>query len=89
MTTITLPDDLAQRLADAAQRRGLTTEQLALEKLGQAFPDATTPLVEGPLYDILKPFIGRIASGSEVSLSQDCGEHFTDHLVEKHQRGEL
>ena len=89
MTTITLPDDLAQRLADAARIQGLTPEQLALDQLRHAFPETSTPPAEGSLYDFLKPFIGRIASGSETSLSQDCGERFTDGLVEKHQRGEL
>lgn len=88
MTTITLPDDLAQRLADAAKLRGTTPEQLALDGLRQAFPVVESEPIAPPagsLYDFLKNHIG-VIDGPREAFSDDTGRRFADGLVEDSQR---
>ena len=40
------------------------------------------------LFDFLKDYIG-VVSGSGEANSEDCGEKFTDYLVEKKKAGRL
>ncbi len=85
MSTITLPPDLAERLADEARRRGTTPELLALEGLRRLFAPAsgetmpTNGTSPGPsnLYEYLGDFIGGVA-GSGEALSEDCTCWYTD-----------
>jgi hypothetical protein len=91
MTTITLPPEIEAPLADAARKKGTTPQLLAVETLRQRFPPSETPV--GPdesqtLYDFLAGDIG-VVEGFGEALSENCGERFTDWLVEKHKAGRL
>ena len=91
MTTITLPPEIEAPLADAARKQGMTPELLALETLRQQFPPAKpepAPKEGETLYDYLKDYIGAV-SGSGEAFSQNCGERFTDYLMEKQKAGKL
>jgi hypothetical protein len=91
MTTIILPPEIETPLAEAARQQGTTPEQLALETLRKSFApkENGTPEKSGEtLYDFLKDYIGTVA-GSGEALSEDCGEKFTDYLVEKKKAGRL
>ncbi|MBI2805928.1 MAG: hypothetical protein HYX68_13185 [Planctomycetes bacterium] len=92
MTTITLPPEIEIPLAEAACEQGITPEQLALQTLRTSFaPKANGAPPEKPaetLYDFLKGYVGTL-SGSGESFSENCGERFTDYLVEKKKAGRL
>lgn len=91
MTTITLPPDLEVRVFDEARRQGTTTEQLALDSLRRLFTPATrnsATVDDKTLFDSLCGYIGAV-SGSGTALSENCGQHFTDGLVEKQQQRRL
>ncbi len=91
MTTITLPPDLDERLSEEARQRGTTPELIEIDGLRRLYPAPSPeePPVDGKtLFDSLSDIIG-IVEGSGESLSEDCGRHFTDGLVEKHRRGQL
>jgi hypothetical protein len=92
MTTITLPPEIEAPLAEAARKKGTTTELLALESLRQLFPPesrgAAPPEGATNLLEYLGDFVGSL-QGTGESFSQDCGERFTDYLVEKKKAGRL
>lgn len=89
--TITLPPEIEAPLSEQARQYGTTPESLAVETLRKAF---ATQKIEEPqahertLYDRLSPYIGAV-EGTGESFSENCGERFTDYLVEKKQRGHL
>ena len=91
MTTITLPPDLEQVLAEEANKRGTTSELLALDSLRQLF---ASPQTKGgkeqneTLFDFLSGHIGTV-SGTTEALSKDCGTHFAEGMAEKKRRGRL
>lgn len=90
MVTIALPYDIEEPLSEEARKRGLTPEQLALETLRATFKlssegEGREP---GTLFDFLAGYIGTI-EGSPERLSEDCGQRFTDGLLEKQRRGHL
>jgi hypothetical protein len=87
--TITLPPEIEAPLAEQARQRGTTPESLAVETLRQAFQKpAEEPPPGGTLYDALKDYSG-VVEGTGESFSENCGERFTDYLVEKKRRGHL
>ncbi len=89
MTTIVLPPDLEVDLTQQANREGKTIETVALERLRQS--PLSQPLPATPpknLKEFLGEMIGRL-DGSNESLSENCGERFTDYLVEKQKAGKL
>ena len=91
MTTITLPPEIEMPLSEAARKQGTTTEQLALETLRKSFVPQRNGVPYQPgetLYDSLKEYIGAVA-GSGEAFSENCGERFTDGLVEKKKAGRL
>ena len=88
MTTLTIPPELADRLADEARRRGTTPELLALDALRRLVAPPADNCTGGTLHDFLAGYIGTVR-GSGEPLSEECGKHFTDGLVEKQQRGRL
>jgi hypothetical protein len=91
MTTITLPTDIEQPLAEAARKNGTTPEQLAVESLRKLFVPLVPPADKGAkptLYDLLGDYIGSVV-GSGVAYSERCGERFAEAMVEKRQRGKL
>ena len=89
MTTIHIPPDLEGRLVDEARRLGTTPELLAVEGLRQLF---SLPLAgngydgQGTLLDFLGGHVGAV-SGTNEPISENCGNRFTDTLVEKQRRG--
>ena len=88
MTTITLPPEIEASLSDAARQQGTTPEALAVETLRKSFAPKQNGIPPKPgetLYDFIKDYIGAV-EGSGEPLSENCGEHFTDYLVEKHRK---
>lgn len=88
---ITLPPEIEGPLAEQARQCGTTPESLAVETLRRAFvpPGAEEPPAsERTLHDRLVSYIGAI-EGTGENLSENCGDQFTDYLVEKKQRGHL
>ena len=92
MITILLPHDLEDALTEEAQRRGTTPELLVLDSLRTLFvpvPAVAESVSErATLADFLAGYIGTV-EGSHEALSDNCGQHFAEDLVEKQQRGRL
>ncbi|HYV34886.1 MAG TPA: hypothetical protein VE988_04225 [Gemmataceae bacterium] len=91
MTTIIVPPDLETPLAEQARRQGITPEALVLDMLrGQLVETpAGKPVSSGrSLLDLLGDNIGTI-EGTGESLSENCGQRFTEGLVEKRKQGRL
>ena len=59
MSTLHLPDELAERLAAEASLRGMSVEELAAEALAARFAEAGSD----PGHEALEAFIGSGASG--------------------------
>jgi hypothetical protein len=58
-TTVHLPDDLAERLAAEAARRGISVDEVAAEALAARYPQAGSDRGR----DALEAFIGSGSSG--------------------------
>lgn len=89
--TITLPPEIEGPLAEQARLRGTTPESLVVETLRKAFVAAEAEQAspqEGTLYDRLVGYIGTVEGTGETN-SQNCGERFTEYLLEKKRRGHL
>jgi hypothetical protein len=91
--TITLPPEIEGPLAEQARLHGTTPEALAVESLRRLFNGApasvSVPPPEGEsMYDHLKDYIG-IVSGTGESFSENCGNRFTEGLLEKKRHGHL
>ena len=91
MITISLPSDLEGALLEAAQRQGTTPELLVLDSLRILFLPAPAPKEtthrDATLADFLAGYIG-VVEGTTEALSDNCGQHFVEGLLEKQQRGE-
>ena len=94
---IELPADIEQALAEAAKKRGISPESLALEYLHEYFlgsrpsaPDKEEPANMG---DFLADHIGVLDSSEFVSgpsdLSEDTGRRFTEGLRKQREEGRL
>lgn len=86
--TIHLPPDLERPLTEEARKKGTTAELLAIDSLRRLFPqDQGEGAAAQPktLLDLLGDSVGAVA-GSGEAWSENCGERFTDGLVEKHRR---
>jgi hypothetical protein len=59
MTTVHLSEDLGQRLAAEAARRGMSVDEVAAEALAARYPQPASD----PGYDALEAFIGSGSSG--------------------------
>lgn len=91
MTTITLPPEIEETVAQQAQRQGTTTELLALDVLRRSFappPEAEKADMGDTLYDFLRGYIGTV-NGSSEAFSEDCGEKFAEGMAQKQQEGRL
>lgn len=87
--TISVPPEIEGPLADQAKLQGMAPEALAVETLRKAFPALPDEPVPGEtLYDAIKDFIG-VVEGTGESLPQDCGDRFTEYLLDKKRRGHL
>jgi hypothetical protein len=91
MTTITLPPEVAEPLAEEARKKGTTPELLAVDCLRKLFTLSLTlePSAAGEtLFDFLVGYAGTI-SGTTEALSEHCGQRFAQGLLEKQQRGRV
>jgi hypothetical protein len=87
MSTITIPPEIEASLADAARKKGITPESLAVENLRKHF-SPTEPDQTKTLHDYLAGYIGAV-EGTGEALSENCGEKCTDWLVEKRKADRL
>jgi hypothetical protein len=91
MTTITLPPEVEEPLAEEAQRQGTTPELLAIGCLRKLFVPGLTevqPSEGETLSDFLAGYVGTV-NGATDPLSEDCGRRFVQGLVEKQPPGRL
>ncbi|MDQ6925647.1 MAG: hypothetical protein M3154_05350 [Candidatus Eremiobacteraeota bacterium] len=94
---ITLTSDIEQALLEQAQRRGITTEQFALETLRQQFVYSTqsesSAEAQGTLADFLAASIGVLHSNEHVPggarMSEATSEEFAKWLTEKREQRPL
>jgi len=96
MTTITLPPEIEETVAQQAHQQGTTTELLALDVLRRTFPPALEPLEEKSgtsLFDLLKNHIGVIHSSEHVTdgaqMATDSGKKFAEGMARKRREGKL
>jgi len=71
MSVVHLPDELVDRLAAEAARRGISVDALAAETLATRFPAAGT---DANAEDPLEAFIGSGDSGDPSWASRPTGE---------------
>jgi hypothetical protein len=91
MVTLTLPSDLEEILVEEARRQGTTLELLAVDYLRKSLVlalAAEKPAENATLFDFLSGYIGTV-DGTTEALSENCGQRFTQGLLEKQQRGRL
>jgi hypothetical protein len=91
MTTITLPPEVEERIVHEARKQGITPEVLAVDCLRKHFvPAPTEPGAPqgGTLREFLAGYVGTV-EGSSEPLSENCGQRFTEGLVEKQKQGRL
>ncbi len=87
---IELTPEIEDALAEEAQRRGTTPEQLALDALRRHFlaiPREGEAAGE-TLFDLLSGYVG-VVSGSGEAFSEKCAERFAEGMVEKQRQGHL
>ncbi len=88
MITITLPLEVEGQLLKEARKKGTTPEILALDCLREHFTPGKeqAPGYKGPsLFDFLSNHIGMI-DGTTEALSENCGQRFSDGLLERRER---
>jgi hypothetical protein len=88
MTTITLPPEIEEPLAEEARKRGTTPELLAVDCLRKLFTSSPTigePAEGETLFDFLSGYVGTV-NGSTEALSENCGQRFVQGLIEKQQQ---
>ena len=91
MTTITLPPEIEEPLAEEARKQGTTPELLAVNCLRKLFTPSPTigkPAEAETLFDFLSGYVGTV-NGSTEALSENCGQRFVQGLVEKQQRARV
>lgn len=84
--TIDIPDESYERRVEAAARERITPAEWIIARLllpARKFPGAKT------MYDVMAPYLGRIASGPRQPSSDKASESFADYLEEKHRNGRL
>jgi len=89
MTTIILPPEIEEPLVEEARKQGTTPELLAVDCLRKLFTSSPTigePAEGETLFDFLSGYAGTV-NGTTEALSENCGQRFTQGLVEKQQRG--
>ncbi len=91
MTTIILPPDVEDAIAEEAARLGVAPETVAVDGLRRLFTrpqNASNQSEPGSLFDSLAGHIGSVAGRLEA-FSERCGDRFADAMVEKYERGRL
>jgi len=85
--TLELPDPIFDALQNAANASGTTPADWIASKLPAAPQE---PLQKyKSLAEAFEGLVGSVHSGSKEPLSQNCGERFTDYLVQKRREGRL
>lgn len=79
-----IPDELYSALKEAADSSNTTPQGWIAANL----PDSEK-VEPKTLADLFAGRVGRIRSGSEKALSENCGATFTEHLETKRQGGLL
>ncbi len=94
--TITLPDQTAMALIEAARRQGTTPELLAADALRKQFAAefSDSSSQEGQnLADFLAGYIGIVDSRELIEggarMSENCGDKFAAGMMEKRDQGRL
>ncbi len=82
-----LPDLIYDALSQAAAASGTTPAGWIAAHLPPAQPSASNGAKT--LADLFAGRTGRVASGSQEVLSENCGERFADHLERKRSEGRL
>ncbi len=85
--TLELPDPVFDALQEVANACGTTPADWIAAKLPSSPQEPIRKYKS--LADALEGFIGTVHSGSKEPLSQNCGERFTDYLVQKKREGRL
>jgi hypothetical protein len=88
-----IPDPLFAALKAAAETSSKTPVEWIADQLASSQTDPWLG-VSGPseahtLAELMRGRLGRVHSGGGQSLAEGCGEHLTDHLVAKRQKGHL
>ncbi len=88
-----IPDPLFAALEAVAETSGKTpvewiAEQLATRRTGTEL-GMTQPADAQTLAQLMEGRLGRVHSGGEQHLSEDCCEKLTDHLAAKRREGRL
>ena len=83
-----IPDPIFDALHQAAAASGTTPVGWIAAHLPPA-ADKSTQKEAKSLADLLAGHIGTVHSGGKEALSQNCGERFTDYLVQKRREGRL
>ena len=83
-----LPDPVFDALEQAASASGTTPVGWIAAHLPAPVPPAAGNGAKS-LADLLAGHIGRIHSGGRETLSENCGERFTDYLEQKRREGRL
>jgi hypothetical protein len=89
--TLEIPDALYAAMERAAQAKGMTPIGWIAAQLSSEVPRTVPQEGEPPktLADLFQGRLGRIASNGQETLSEQCGERFTDYLEEKRKEGHL
>jgi hypothetical protein len=87
--SLELPDSVFDALEQAANASGTTP----VGWIAAHLPPARTPTPKSnepkSLADAMAGHIGTVHSGGKEALSRNCGELFTDYLVQKRREGRL
>ncbi len=90
-----LPPEMETRLRRKAERAGQDLPSFLLTVADREAQEETEEeeIVEeeqeGSAYDLFKGHIGRINGSREACWSENCGEKFTEGMVEKRRQGHL
>jgi hypothetical protein len=82
-----LPDPIFDALQQAAAASGTSPAGWIAAHL----PVASTlaPKDAQSLADLLKGYVGTIRSGGKVAYSKNCGQHFSDYVIQKRREDRL
>jgi hypothetical protein len=86
--SLELPDPIFDALQLAASASGTTP----VGWIAAHLPNPRKhPAADGAksLADLLAGYIGQVHSGGKETLSENCGERFTDYLEQKRREGRL
>lgn len=85
--------ELPDPLFDALERAAITSGTTPAGWIAARLPSEESPKENGArpqsLADAMAEHIGTVHSGGKEALSQNCGERFTDYLVQKRREGRL